>query len=58
MPDTLELRAAAENGQVIHVCPRQGGPCRPCIPGLVLTAALAALLAVLNRRFPPSPRPR
>jgi len=52
MAETVDLRAVVENGQVIYVCPRQLGPCRPCIPGLLVTAALAALLALWHRLSP------
>jgi hypothetical protein len=53
MAGTVDLRAAAENGQVICVCPRQGRPCRSVVPGmLALAALLAAILAVLNRLSP------
>jgi len=49
MAETVDLRAVVENGQVICVCPRQGGPCRSVAPGLLALAALAALLVFFDR---------
>jgi hypothetical protein len=54
MAQTVDLHPLIdERGRLVYAaCPRQLGPCRSCIPGLVVTAVLAAILAVLNRLSP------
>ena len=39
MAETVDLRAVAENGRVIYVCPLRGGPWRSVVPGLLALAA-------------------